>query len=166
MIIDKLADIDPYIALGIFFLVVGIIVFILNTRAIVLANASKHWDITKGIILESVLYISDTDESNTYRPQIEYSYSINENDFKSNRVYFGSNILSSFKKRRSQRLINKYPKGKCVDVYFNRMNEKMSVLEPGIKTEIITGLVLGIVLLAIGYLFYSYPEAISILFNN
>ena len=163
--IDTFIKLNAYFVLGIVLFFWGFLWFILNFRRMLLGNTSKSWNIIKGRILQSELYVSDKGESYSYKPQIEYTYTIDGVEYKSNRVYFGSNVLSS-NKDSYQMLIKKYPVGKTVDVYYNSMNNKTSVLEPGIKSDVIIRFVFYAVLLALGFIFYSRPEMISNFFHN
>jgi hypothetical protein len=142
---------DPKILAGYVFMLTGGIMALLNFRAIMLARFSATWKKTKGIILDSKLVThSSSDSGRSYKPKIVYQYSIRDIEYKSKRVYFGSNIMSSFKKNKSQAIVNKYPKDKEVDVYYNPYKEKMAVLETGVKSEIISGLIFGIILFLTG----------------
>ncbi len=44
--------------------------------------------------------------------------------------------------------------------------EKLSVLETGVKSEIITGLIFGLIFMGIGYIMINYPDLIQNLNTN
>ena len=158
-IIDYFKTADPKVIVSYLILILGFLLFFLNLRAILRAKASETWETTKGVILSSELVKQNmTGESSTsYKPKVDYEYYIQKNTYKSKRVYFGSNIMTTLKKSKSQDIVDKYPKGREVTVYYDQTNEKISVLETGIKSEIVVGLILGIIFVLIGFLILN-PE--------
>ena len=154
-IIEQIKNTEPIILAGYIFLLIGIVLSLFNLRAIFRAKSSVTWNKTKGKILSSELVIqkgTGDSSSRTFKPKVVYQYSLRDQIYKSKRVYFGSNIMSSFKKTKSEDIVARYPKDKEVDVYYSRMNEKLSVLEPGVKSEISTGLIIGLIFITIGYI--------------
>jgi hypothetical protein len=127
-------------------------------KALYYALSSHSWSISKGIIINSELDIADFDDGYSFKPTIRYKYRVDGKDYNSNRVYYGSNILTKYKERKSKKLLNKYLVGTIVDVYYNPNNIKQSVLEPGIRSELITALITSIGFIVIGLFFYLRPE--------
>lgn len=41
------------------------------------------------------------------------------------------------------------------------MNEKLSVLETSIKSELITGIILGLIFIVMGYIMIYYPDLLK-----
>jgi hypothetical protein len=142
---------------------VGLLLSLYNLVLIVRAKSTENWDRTDGTITDSELVdctsIGETDS--TFKPKVEYSYALNGNEYKSKRIYFGSHIMTSYNKRHCQKLVEKYPKGTKVIVYFDRANEKQSVLETGIKYQIIFGFILGLIITGIGLTFLINPNIVS-----
>ena len=134
---------------------VGLLLSLYKLWLIVRAKSTKNWDKTDGIITDSELVdCTSIGEANpTFKPQIEYSYTLNGNEYKSKRIYFGSHIMTSFNKRYSQKFVAKYSKGTKVIVYFDRLNEKQSVLETGIKYQIVIGFIMGLIISGISLIF-------------
>jgi len=134
---------------------VGLLLSLYNLWLIVRAKSTKNWDKTDGIITDSELvdFTSIGEANPTFKPQIEYSYTLNGNEYKSKRIYFGSHIMTSFNKRYSQKFVAKYSKGTKVIVYFDRLNEKQSVLETGIKYQIVIGFIMGLIISGISLIF-------------
>ena len=145
-------------------MLIGFFMSLYNFWLIVKAKSTENWDETTGVILSSKLidYTSVGETDSTFKPTIEYSYIINGKEYKSRRIYFGSHIMHSYNKRKSGKTVEKYFKGKEVVVYFNRFNEKQSVLEKGIKYQIVTGFLLGIIFLGIGLAFLHNPNLVNI----
>lgn len=146
-----------------FNILVGLILTLYNLWLIIKAKSTENWDKTDGIIINSELvdYTSAGEADSTFKPKIEYSYFVNGNEYKSKRIYFGSHIMTSYNKRHSQKLVEKYSKGTKVIVYFDRLNEKQSVLETGIKYQIIIGSILGLIITGIGLTFLVNPNLLN-----
>lgn len=138
----------------------GVILFFLNFRLLYKSIQSKYWRQTEGVITKSELYKSegDGDRSVSYEPLVEYQYEVDGKLYKSKRLYFGSSIGSPFKKRKSQKYVNKFPADTKATVYYNQLNIKQSVLEIGIHSEILGLFVIGILMCVAGYLAMLHPE--------
>ena len=137
----------------------GVILFLLDFRLLCKSIQSENWSQTEGIIIKSELYKSGGgDSSVSYEPLVEYQYEVDGKLYKSKRLYFGSSIGSSFKKRKSQKYINKFPADTKVTVYYNQLNIKQSVIETGIHSEILGLFVTGILICICGYLAMLHPE--------
>lgn len=138
----------------------GIILFLLDVRLLYKSIQSKNWRQTEGIITKSELYKSEGggDSSVSYEPLVEYQYEVDGKLYKSKRLYFGSNIGSSFKKRKSQKYVNKFPADTKATVYYNQLNINQSVLETGIHSEILGLFLIGTLMCVAGYLAMLHPE--------
>jgi hypothetical protein len=108
----------------------GLIAFLVSTsfligliRNVVLSNASKRWPKVSGTITE----ISDFGSNLKYR--LQYSYSVNGNTYKNNRIIFSTS--KTYIKLRAREFENKYTQNQIVDVFYNPKNPKQAVLEPG-----------------------------------
>lgn len=146
-----------------FDITVGLLLSLYNLWFIIKAKSTENWDKTDGTITNSELLdlTSVGEADSTFKPQIDYSYTLNGNEYKSKRIYFGSHIMTSYNKRHSQKLVEKYPRGTKVIVYFDRLNEKQSVLETGIKYQIIIGFILGLIITGIGLTFLRNPNLLN-----
>lgn len=156
---DFLLNLDKqtvFIYLPIF---LGVLSFFLDFRLLYKSIQSENWTQTDGIISKSELYKSNgVDNSVSYEPLVEYQYEVDGKLYKSKRIYFGSSIGSSFKKRKSKKYINKFPTGTKATVYYNQLNIKQSVLETGIHSEILLLFATGLLMCIIGYLSILHPE--------
>jgi len=146
-----------------FNILVGLLLSLYNLWLILRAYSTKNWDKTDGIITDSELvdFTSIGEADQTFKPQFEYSYILNGKEYKSKRIYFGSHIITSYNKRYSQKLVEKFSKGTKVIVYFDRLNEKQSVLETGIKYQIIIGFILGLIITGISLAILINPNILS-----
>lgn len=159
---EYLTSLDKQTAFIIILLVVGIVVLILDIRSLLLSRYSEEWRQVDGKIIRSELY-STRGTSNSgvaYKPEIEYTYCVDGQMFNSKRIYFGSDIMSGSNKSRSKRYVQKYPVDATVKVYYNPMKLKMSVLEGGIHSELIVGMILGLLFCAIAIYLIGHPGLI------
>jgi len=156
---DFLQNIDKQTLFTYLPIFLGVILFFLDFRLLYKSIQSENWSQTEGIITKSELYKSEgVDNSVSYQPQVEYQFEVDGILYKSKRLYFGSSIGSSFKKRKSKKYVNKFPVNTKVTVYYNELNIKQSVLETGIHSEILLLFVTGILICIGGYLAMLDPE--------
>jgi hypothetical protein len=157
---SSLLNLDKQTVFIYFPLFMGIILFLINFRLLYKSTISESWSRTNGIVIKSQLDESGTggEDSITYKPDIQYQYEVEQKLYDSKRLYFGSNISSSFKKRKSTRLVQKYSTGTEVIVYYNQSNPKESVIETGIHSEIWIGFIVVALLCISGYVAMLHPE--------
>jgi predicted permease len=141
-------------------LATGILLFSYNLWLIIKSNSTGKWHETKGVILKSQLSDYSSIEVNDYKflPEIEYSYKISDKEFKSKKIYFGGNLMTSYNKKISRKTVEKYSKDSEVTVFYNTSNNnKESVLEKGIHYQPIIGFILGLLLAGLGILLLRNP---------
>jgi hypothetical protein len=95
---------------------------------------SRSWPTAEGRINDARIQAhqsSDEDgTSTTYGAAVHYSYNVSGQEFQSTRRTFTDARTSSSK--RAQRILERYPQGSSVTVYYRPDNPSMSVLEPGV----------------------------------
>ena len=156
---DFLLNLDKQTVFIYLLIFLGVILFLIDLRLLYKSIQSENWSQTEGIITKSELYkYGGGDSSVSYEPLVEYQYEVDGKLYKSRRLYFGSSIGSSFKKRKSQKYVNKFPAKTKATVYYNHLNIKQSVLETGIHSEILGLFVTGILICIGGYLAMLHPE--------
>lgn len=116
--------------LGVVFFAMGSGVLIYGVRNLLLADASRNWPTVKGKVTVSKMGTHRGDKSTTYSADVAYDYTVNGTRYTGDRVTFGS--VSTSSTARARRVLNRYPKGKEVTVYYNPEDPEQSVLEPGI----------------------------------
>ncbi len=90
---------------------------------------SINFELTDGeIISSSFNFHMGTNSAPGYRYSVKYKFKAHEQEYISNNVNFGSKILKD--KNRAKELVDKYPAGKQVTVYYEKNNPKFSALEP------------------------------------
>jgi hypothetical protein len=138
------------------FIVLGAFIACSGIRDIGRAKISAIWPAANGKIVSSSVKVHHTGGYNsrrtaiTFYARILYAFSVNGKYFTGDCVSFGDH--SSKEPSYAYRLVNRYPQGKEVRMYYMPDNPKVCVLEPGIQTQayILPGL--GLSLFVIGSL--------------
>ena len=102
------------------------------------AKESVNWPSITGKILNSEVEKrtsttgtgSSRKTSTTYVAVIKYEYTLDGTTYTSDRIAFGGKAATS-----AGSLVNKYPKAKSVNVYYNPDDPKEAALETGLKNE-------------------------------
>lgn len=128
------------------FLFVGLALFLYGLTIVYGAYQSSSWLPVNGTITVSSMRV-DTSTSTTgtggsyrsttstsYAPEISYEYSLMGVKYSNSGIILGGNIGTGSSARAS-RLINKYPVGAAVTVYYNPRDPYQSVLERGLHLE-------------------------------
>ncbi len=145
------------------FIVVGGSVLFVGLRGLVRAKASVDWPNTQGEIVESSVDRRRSSGSNgsstTYHAEILYEFSVDGTTFNGSRVAYGD--YGSSNPSHARRIVNNYPEGKRVTVYYMPGNPEESLLEPGVqaKTWFVPGF--GLIFFTAGSLMAAFlPKAI------
>lgn len=101
-----------------------------STYNLVLANASKSFPSTEGLIVRSQT-VTDWDWSSgnlsgSPHPELAYEYSVAGKTYTSSRIRFGGTYVSD---------INQNPVGARVEVFYNAGDPAVSCLEPGVHSS-------------------------------
>lgn len=118
------------IALG-----VGIILTSISLYYLKMARNSLNWENTNGEITRSEIKITQGKNGKNYQPVIHFKYQVYGTEYISKRVYYGSNVGTN-SQTRAQKLIDKYPVGQKVEVFYDPMKNSRAVIEPGARWEI------------------------------
>lgn len=88
----------------------------------------KKWNKTKGFIVSNKIMDYDKSGETGWINEISYQYSVNNLDYKSNKLSKNITFINSFK---DDVVINKrYPVGDAVTVFYNPNNYKDAVINP------------------------------------
>ena len=132
------------------FLLVGIGLTFWGWTILQNARASASWPTADGIVTRSeVTHSTDSDGGDSYSPKVTYRYTVNNVSQTNTTIKFGENSYSS--RRRAETIINNYPVGKNVTVYYDPEKTDRSVLEPGVSagSYIVIGIGVFFILLTI-----------------
>lgn len=120
-----------FVLIGGFFLYEGTVEFIESTE-------SAHWPIAQGVVENSTVerYKGSSgsprrtgNRKPTYGVRIDYRYQVNGVEYSSNRYSISS--TSSQDQEKYLKIVEEYPRGKQIDVYYNPESPERAVLIPG-----------------------------------
>lgn len=127
-----------YLFFGLFgtlFLVPGLIALYFAAQGIAGEYQSRNWLHTEGVVDLSEVFANESKSASgtpaqVQRAHIVYTYKIGSNIFASDRVSFSPEA------NRAPSLVDKYPKGKKVTVYYSPDNPSSAVLEQKTASDI------------------------------
>jgi len=145
---------SPNILVPMIFFIIGLVMIYIYFRNLVKVRASQAWPNIQGTVLQSWVRQSssiDDDGSVSYRyhPEIHYQYQIMGTEYQGNKIAFGPKVSGN--RSRAEKMIEKYPTGANVTVYYRPDKPANAVLERSISK---VSLVLGLILLLAGILIY------------
>lgn len=129
---------------AILFISVGLFLLYHGGRSAFKGVTSSYWPTVEGRVLSSrVKSEAGKNGGVVYSAEVNYSYAVNGVSSTSGRVRFGS--INTGNRIYPTQLVEKYPAGSSVTVYYSTSDPSVTVLEPGIQSASV--LVLGIGLL-------------------
>ena len=122
------------------------------------SNESRNWPSTQGTISSSYIREQTRRDSKrhtsiTYFPRVLYQYKVDGRHYTSHRIEFGGE--SGGMKRMAKKVVDRYPSGKKVTVYYNPQDPKYGVLEAGFTWSSLIVFLAGIVFFGVGVLFFK-----------
>ncbi len=122
---------------------------------------SRNWPIAEGTVLDSSMEAhqsrdEDGDIRTTYGVTIQFKYLVDGQEFQGNRRTF-SNVRTS-SARRTEKILERYPPGGSVSVYYDPDDHSSSVLEPGVGS--VTYVLLIVV---IGFLVFGIAGVLGLI---
>ena len=142
------------VQISLLIIVIGIpmsVVLFLSCRYYLEARASLTWPSVIGTIVSSFVNSHhDSDNGVMYRAKVTYSYIVDDKTYQATRVKIGiqkgfSGGVGAYSG--AQRVVNKYPSGKEINVYYNPKIPENAVLEPGLSKTWWAALILSVVIL-------------------
>jgi hypothetical protein len=155
---------------GFFAVVFGGVGFFLLVRLIMafrLASQSQGWTSTMGQIKISKVQFKDNNGADSYPatsylPNVEYSFTVMGLKYRGTRIAFGMDITGT--RSKAEKIINRFPAGSAVVVYYDPNNPAESVLEQKVENK--TGvLIMIIVFLFLGITACIYAGGAKFLYN-
>ena len=136
--------------------VICIGLFILYLYFYIKSKQSLQWYNVKGTVLKSELDEScmGSGEPVTYKAKIEYSYTVAEKTYYSERIFYGDFLRHNLPFR-SGKFVEKYKEGDVVNVFYNPHNPKEAVLQQGVHSNVVRILITLFLLIGFTYLFYN-----------
>ena len=116
------------------FVLAGLATLYFGVRGVYRANESTGWPSTNGTIQNSTVeYHSSSDGRGTYHAEVLYQFDVEGQTRSGNKVAFGD--FGSSNPSHAQNIVNRYPKGKIVPVYYRGGDPDTCVLEPGLQGQ-------------------------------
>ena len=145
---------SPNILIPMIFVIIGLVLLFIYFRNLAKVRASQDWPTVQGTVIQSwVRKRSSTDDdgsvSYSYYPEIHYQYQIVGIEYQGNKIAFGPKVGGN--RPRAEKIIEKYPTGANVTVYYQPDKPGNAVLERSIYK---VSLVMGIVFVLAGIFIY------------
>jgi hypothetical protein len=116
------------------FILVGGVILCLGVKSLFIANASKSWPTVQGKVISSSVDSKRSDKGGTtYHAEVFYEYKVGGQIQSSNDVAVGG--YGSSNPSHARRIVNKYPAGSTITVYYSPSNPSKAVLEAGISRQ-------------------------------
>lgn len=121
---------------------------------------SQFWQEGEGVVgaaeVERIVRRDEDSRIITYLPRVTYTYTVEGSEFRGDQIGFGKFEFSTAKN--AEALVDKYPVGRKVKVFYNPLDPQESVLERNIyrsSSYLISGIILILVMLVmIGMLIF------------
>lgn len=143
------------IIVGLILLAVGVGVTVWGIAVVRNAMASSSWPTVTGTVtasdVERQRSRSGTRRNRrktSYRANVAYEYSVDETKYASDQVSFGE--YASSNPNFAQQIVNRYPKGKRVEVHYDPQQPEVAVLEPGASWSSFFPLGFGLIFSVVG----------------
>lgn len=127
---------------GVVFLIVGIAISVWGIQAVRRSHASRNWPTTEGTVVSSAIERSGRSVVQNHRAEIEYEYSVKGITHSSGAVSCGD-YGSAFSSH-AREIVERYPQGKKVPVYYDPQDPSVAVLEPGSSWGAYIPLLIGV----------------------
>ncbi len=114
------------IGLGVIAFVIGVILYFIQFRQGLRADASKKWPTASATVTASAMEKSP-DSRWRYRAALQYSYRVGAKQYQSSRVFWGGN---EGRKKHMASVVASYPAGCKVRIYYDPQNPAEAVIDP------------------------------------
>ena len=132
------------------FSMLGIAIVLVSLAAIFNGVLSLGWPSVRGSILELRISGEKFNNRPTYSNYIEYEYFVDGIRYIGNRQYWlGINIGTEHQKARNK--FGVYKEGMVVRVFYDPESPSDAVLEPGIHSDVLFGLFVGVIFSMFGF---------------
>ncbi len=163
------------IVFSIVFFAIGILIFILILRYIVITTSCSKWPVVIGEVVSSELKPKYTKlaefaeavrtPTSIYQPDITYTYEVDGKKYTNNTVRpVGRNLYKD--RPIVQRVLNLYPEGYNIYVFYNPKNPQKSVVDPWMRfSPVAITLPTALIFLGLGFSFSGFNFLIPLGIN-
>ncbi len=156
--------------MGILFVIVGALLILWGVSAALSATRTTHWPTVSGRVIASRIEVKEQKtlspsskgasyyKQKRYYPKIEYPYSVQGKEFTGTKVKaLFSGRISYLTEWQAQNVINKYPEGKNVLVFYDPNDPARACLEPGVPWKLVLPMSLfGLLSMGVGIALIFY----------
>ncbi|MCY4321888.1 MAG: DUF3592 domain-containing protein [Bdellovibrionaceae bacterium] len=127
------------------------------------ALETKSWPKTIAVITQSEIQGRNTQSIHAYfEIYISYSYQVNRVNYEGNTLFKGGENMSLKQEASARLIVNEFPVGKTVPVYYSPKNPQDSVLKKGLtKHNRIQLLLASLTMLIALYLLFAFFKKLS-----
>ncbi|MCI5141791.1 MAG: DUF3592 domain-containing protein [Candidatus Electrothrix sp. ATG1] len=145
---------------------IGLGALVIGVKDIVNANSSKGWPTVSGTVIRSKVLVSEqtTSRSNQtsqtddyFSPDVAYSYVVDGNTLKNDNIRYGL----ATNKSAAEKIVQQYPKGGEVEIYYNPSDPVESVLQPGYVGGLLFYPIMGVVAMLAGVFSWWFIKGIE-----
>ena len=151
MVVGALHNVPLPVALLV--LGLGTLIVVISVVSLYKFRASKTWLWASGEITSAEMekrVSRGRSRTVTYHAAIVYDYSVDDTKYSGSKVAFGEYGTSN--PNHARQILNRYPIGKQVQVYYNPSKPEDSVLERRLSPAVYIGLLAGAAVFALGLL--------------
>ncbi len=141
------------------FILIGAACLFFGAKTILDANASTKWPSTEGVVINSSVDSRSGKKSKTYHADVLYEFSVNGASHKGNRVAYGD--YGSSDSSHAQGIVNKYPKGARVSVYYKPDSPSDALLETGIHGQTWALPIFGLLFMSAGVALLKFMTKVN-----
>jgi len=92
-------------------------------------QSALTWKTTTGRVLKSRVEVSSGGSSTSVTPRVHYAYDVNGQAYQSDQIQAGDKIMAIGTSQNAYAMIDRYPEGAIVTVYYNPANPQEAALE-------------------------------------
>ena len=145
------------------FVIILLVLILILARSVRTAHASRRWTPSDGRIASSEVTSHRSLDSNgthttIYEPAVSYVYNANGRNYEGKQVDFGA-IAGTSSPGWAENMVDKYPVGSPVQVFYNPAKPDQAVLEHSGKatgTLVLMGILIAVELLLIGLMVFGW----------
>jgi hypothetical protein len=115
------------------FVIVGVTVFGFGVCQYMRAQDSSNWPSAMGKVIYSDVERRSDEDGTTYSAEVEYEFTVADQLLSGNLIKFGE--VNTSNSSHARRIVNRYPVGSEVRVFYDPNDPYLSVLEPGVHAS-------------------------------
>ena len=129
------------------FLLSGVLFIARGVMTIRNARISANWPQATGEVIASSIRTETNEDGTVYHADVVYKFVADDQWWEANSVFFGATGESN--RPRAAQVVERYPVGERVTVFYNPADPETAVLEPGLTFSSYVSLIIGVLILGI-----------------